>query len=95
MRRKIYELTYFLGVFHNTWTFFANSQQEANEKGKKVCKERGWDFANVQLSLDASNYFPLQISPHPIVTQPETNLPISGLGGYDQVLRDEFEDGKK
>jgi hypothetical protein len=35
------------------------------------------------------------ISPHPIVTQPETNLPISGLGGYDQVLRDEFEDGKK
>jgi hypothetical protein len=33
--------------------------------------------------------------PHPIVTQPETNLPISGLGGYDQVLRDEFEDGKK
>jgi hypothetical protein len=27
--------------------------------------------------------------------QPETNLPISGLGGYDQVLRDEFEDGKK
>jgi hypothetical protein len=35
------------------------------------------------------------ISPHPNVTQPETNLPISGLGGYDQVLRDEFEDGKK
>jgi hypothetical protein len=35
------------------------------------------------------------ISPHPIVTQTETNLPISGLGGYDQVLRDEFEDGKK
>jgi hypothetical protein len=35
------------------------------------------------------------ISPHPIVTKPETNLPISGLGGYDQVLRDEFEDGKK
>jgi hypothetical protein len=34
-------------------------------------------------------------SPHPIVTQPETNLLISGLGGYDQVLRDEFEDGKK
>jgi hypothetical protein len=33
--------------------------------------------------------------PHPIVTQPETNLPISGLGGYDQVLRDEFEDGTK
>jgi hypothetical protein len=37
----------------------------------------------------------MSISPHPIVTQPETNLPISGLGGYDQVLRDEFEDGKK
>jgi hypothetical protein len=37
----------------------------------------------------------ISISPHPIVTQPETNLPISGLGGYDQVLRDEFEDGKK
>jgi hypothetical protein len=38
---------------------------------------------------------PAPISPQPIVTQPETNLPISGLGGYDQVLRDEFEDGKK
>jgi site-specific DNA-methyltransferase (adenine-specific) len=34
-------------------------------------------------------------SPQPNVTQPETNLPISGLGGYDQVLRDEFEDGTK
>jgi deoxycytidylate deaminase len=34
-------------------------------------------------------------SPHPTMPQPETNLPISGLGGYDQVLRDEFEDGKK
>jgi SAM-dependent methyltransferase len=39
--------------------------------------------------------FAKPISPHPIVTQPETNLPIAGLGGYDQVLRDEFEDGKK
>jgi hypothetical protein len=38
---------------------------------------------------------PMEISPHPSVTQPEANLPISGLGGYDQVLRDEFEDGKK
>jgi hypothetical protein len=35
------------------------------------------------------------ISPQPTMPQPETNLPISGLGGYDQVLRDEFEDGKK
>jgi hypothetical protein len=32
---------------------------------------------------------------NPTMPQPETNLPISGLGGYDQVLRDEFEDGKK
>jgi hypothetical protein len=38
---------------------------------------------------------PLPISPQPAQSQPETNLPISGLGGYDQVLRDEFEDGKK
>jgi hypothetical protein len=37
----------------------------------------------------------LMISPHPTMPQPETNLPISGLGGYDQVLRGEFEDGKK
>jgi hypothetical protein len=54
-----------------------------------------FDNQVVMHKSDCPDFRPNGISPHPIVTQPETNLPISGLGGYDQVLRDEFEDGKK
>jgi hypothetical protein len=58
--------------------------EEADERVKNLRLSSSVETAQVKL-----------ISPHPNVTQPETNLPISGLGGYDQVLRDEFEDGKK
>jgi hypothetical protein len=63
-------------------------------------KQSGWKgYADPDSALEAWIFRGMMAdqieSPHPIVTQPETNLPISGLGGYDQVLRDEFEDGKK
>jgi hypothetical protein len=66
---------------------WADSVTGADQITYKEAFEAGWKAA------ESKNV--TSISPHPNVPQPETNLPISGLGGYDQVLRDEFEDGKK
>jgi hypothetical protein len=67
-----------------TSQIICRNREEAHERVKNL---------RTSISVESAKIY--SKSPHPIVTQPETNLPISGLGGYDQVLRDEFEDGKK
>jgi len=74
-------------LWHDTdsWTFFSTDIDSAKEKGKRVCKERGWKYHGV-----TPRWPILFSSPHPSPLAQKPNEQEEFGSVYDQIERIEF-----